>query len=49
MFGVEDKMVREWLLRETKLILEGAIKILHAIELSQLHVRGAQEPQKPHK
>ncbi|KAJ8359388.1 hypothetical protein SKAU_G00159130 [Synaphobranchus kaupii] len=36
-FGVENKKVRERLLRE--LTLDGAIKICHASELSQMHVR----------
>lgn len=38
-FGVEDKKLRERLLRETELTLDGAIKICHASELSQMHVK----------
>lgn len=38
-FGVEDNKIRERLLRETELMLETAIKICHASELCQLHVR----------
>lgn len=38
-FGVEDKKVRERLLRETDLTLEGAIKICHASELSRMHAK----------
>ncbi|XP_061876955.1 uncharacterized protein K02A2.6-like [Entelurus aequoreus] len=38
-FGVEDKKVRERLLREMELTLAGAIKICQASELSQKHVR----------
>nr|XP_061820643.1 uncharacterized protein K02A2.6-like [Nerophis lumbriciformis] len=37
--GIEDKKVRERLLRETELSLENAIKICHAAELSQMHVK----------
>ena len=38
-YGVEDKKVRERLLREMELTLAGAIKICQASELSQRHVR----------
>ncbi|KAE8281751.1 hypothetical protein D5F01_LYC19134 [Larimichthys crocea] len=38
-FGVEDKKVRERLLREIELTLAGAIKICQVSELSQKHVR----------
>lgn len=38
-FGVEDKKVRERLLREMELTLAGAIKICQASELSQKHVK----------
>ncbi|XP_030596890.1 uncharacterized protein K02A2.6-like isoform X2 [Archocentrus centrarchus] len=38
-FGVVDKKVRERLLRETELTLEGAIRICQACELSQQHVK----------
>lgn len=38
-FGVEDKKLRERLLRETDLSLESAIKICHANELSQKHIK----------
>lgn len=38
-FGVEDKKLRERLLRETDLSLEAAIKICHANELSQKHIK----------
>lgn len=38
-FGIEDKKVRERLLREVELTLEGAIKICHASELCQKHVK----------
>ncbi|XP_072770488.1 uncharacterized protein [Nerophis lumbriciformis] len=37
--GIEDKKVRERLLRETELSLENAIQICHAAELSQMHVK----------
>lgn len=38
-FGVVDRKVRERLLRETDLTLEGAIRICQACELSQQHVK----------
>ncbi|XP_039890321.1 uncharacterized protein K02A2.6-like [Simochromis diagramma] len=38
-FGVVDRKVRERLLRETHLTLEGAIRICQACELSQQHVK----------
>lgn len=38
-FGVEDKKLRERLLRETDLTLDTAIKICQASELSQKHMR----------
>lgn len=38
-FGIGDKKVRERLLREVELTLEGAIKICHASELCQKHVK----------
>ena len=37
--GVEDKKVRESLLREADLTLEGTVKISHASELSQKQVK----------
>lgn len=38
-FGVEDRKVRERLLRETELMMEEALKTSQASELSQMHVR----------
>lgn len=38
-FGIGDKKIRERLLRETELKLEGAVKICHASELTKKHVQ----------
>lgn len=38
-FGIDDKKVRERLLRETELTFEGAVKICHASEIALLHSR----------
>ena len=38
-FGIDDKKVRERLIRETELKLDGAVKIAQASELSKKHVR----------
>ncbi len=38
-FGIYDKKIRERLLRETELTLDGAVKICHASELALLHSR----------
>lgn len=42
-FGVVDRKVRERLLRETDLTLEGAIRICQACDLSQQHVKSFSE------
>ena len=38
-FGIGDKKVRERLIREAELTLEAAIKICHASEMSQKHLK----------
>ena len=38
-FGIDDKKVRERLLRETELTLAGAVKICHASELALQHAK----------
>ncbi|KAL7851936.1 hypothetical protein SRHO_G00177210 [Serrasalmus rhombeus] len=43
-FGVSDKKMRERLLREAELTLEGAIKICQASELAVQHVKTFNEP-----
>lgn len=48
-FGVVDRKVRERLLREMELTLEGAIKICQASELSQMHVRTFSEMRRQRK
>ncbi|KAL6477262.1 hypothetical protein MHYP_G00130970 [Metynnis hypsauchen] len=42
-FGIDDKKVRERLLRDAELTLEGAIKICHASELCQKQVKTFRE------